>query len=274
MKSPNKNINFGGLPLRDVQNLMDNRGIDIQKVGIKNVDVPLIIQRKNNDNQVVYAKARISASLDSNFKGTHMSRFMEILNEWREKELLGIDIKGCLEGIKQKLGAESSQVKFSFKYFIEKEAPVSKQKSLMAYDCSFEGRLDNNEYKFFLGAKVPVTTLCPCSKEISDYSAHNQRAIINVLISYDEQEHIWLEDLISEIEKTASCEVYPLLKREDEKYVTEHAYDNPKFVEDVLRDIVLKFRNNKKIKYFEVEVESLESIHNHSAWAYQLESKG
>ena len=274
MKSPNKNLTFGGLPLRDVQNLLDNRGIDIQKVGIKNVDVPLIIQRKDNDNQVVYAKAKICASLDSNFKGTHMSRFMEILNEWREKELLGVDIKGCLEAIRERLGAQSSQVKFSFKYFVEKTAPVSGQKSLMAYDCSFEGKLDGEDYKFFLGAKVPVTTLCPCSKEISDYSAHNQRAIINVLISYDECEHVWLEDLISEIEKTASCEVYPLLKREDEKYVTERAYDNPKFVEDVLRDIVLNFRKNEKIKYFEVEVESLESIHNHSAWAYQLESKG
>lgn len=261
------------LPLRDVQNLLDNRGIDIQKVGIKNVDVPLIIQRKGQENQVVYATAQICASLDSNFKGTHMSRFMEILNEWREKELLGVDIKGCLEAIKQKLGSQSSQVKFVFKYFMEKEAPVSKQKSLMSYDCSFEGKLDGDKYKFFLGVKVPVTTLCPCSKEISEYSAHNQRALIKVLVSYDEKDHIWLEDLITAIEKKASCEVYPLLKREDEKYVTEHAYDNPKFVEDVLRDIVILFRNDKRINYYEVDVESLESIHNHSAWAYQLESK-
>lgn len=262
------------MKLQDVQNLLDDRGIEIQKVGIKNVDVPLIIQRKGFDNQVVYAKAQICASLAKDYKGTHMSRFMEILNEWREKELLGVDIKGCLEAIQTKLSAKASQVKFSFKYFVEKEAPVSKQKSLMAYDCSFEGSLDEDDYKFFLGVKVPVTTLCPCSKEISDYSAHNQRALIKVLISYSDTEHIWLEDLISDIEKTASCEVYPLLKRDDEKFVTEHAYDNPKFVEDVLRDIVLKFRNNDKINYFEVEVESLESIHNHSAWAYQLETKG
>lgn len=269
MKSPIRNVK-----LQDVQNLLDDRGIEIQKVGIKNVDVPLIIQRKGSDNQVVYARAQICASLAKDFKGTHMSRFMEILNEWREKELLGVDIKGCLEAIQSKLGAKASQVKFTFKYFVEKEAPVSKQKSLMAYDCSFEGTLDENDYKFFLGVKVPVTTLCPCSKEISEYSAHNQRAIIKVLISYDDSEHIWLEDLISDIEKNASCEVYPLLKRDDEKFVTEHAYDNPKFVEDVLRDIVLNFRSNEKINYFEVEVESLESIHNHSAWAYQLESKG
>lgn len=259
--------------LCDVQNSFDNRGIDIQKVGIKDVDVPLIIQRKGNDNQVVYAKAQISASLDMNYKGTHMSRFMEILNEWREKELLGVDIRGCLEAIQKKLGADAAQVKFSFKYFVEKEAPVSKQKSLMAYDCLFKGILDGDDYKFYLGVKVPVTTLCPCSKEISDYSAHNQRAIIKVLISYDENDQIWLEDLISMLEKTASCEVFPLLKREDEKYVTEHAYNNPKFVEDVLRDIVVTFRNNKKITYFEAEVESLESIHNHSAWAYQSETR-
>ena len=261
------------LQLRDVQNLADNRGIDIQKVGIKNVDVPLIIQRKGMDNQIVYATARICASLDMNFKGTHMSRFMEILNEWREKELLGVDIKGCLEAIQRKLNAKAAQVKFSFKYFIEKQAPVSKQKSLMAYDCSFEGVLDNDKYKFFLGVKVPVTTLCPCSKEISDYSAHNQRAMIKAVVSYNENEHIWIEEVIEKIEKKASCELYPLLKREDEKYVTEYAYNNPKFVEDVLRDIVVDFRNNSKIKYFEVEVESMESIHNHSAWAYQLESK-
>lgn len=260
--------------LRDVQNLIDERGIEIQKVGIKNVDVPLIIQRKGKENQVVSARAKISASLDSCHKGTHMSRFMEILNEWSEKELLGVDIKGCLEAVKDRLGAKAAEVKFTFKYFIKKTAPVTKQQSLMAYDCSFEGRFDNNDrYKFFLGVKVPVTTLCPCSKEISDYSAHNQRALIKVLISYDDDQHIWLEDLISDIEKKASCEVYPILKREDEKFVTERAYENPKFVEDVLRDVVLMFRNNEIIKYYEVEVESIESIHNHEAWAYQLEAK-
>lgn len=260
--------------LRDVQNLIDKRGIEIQKVGIKNVDVPLIIQRKGKDNQIVSARVKISASLDSTYKGTHMSRFMEILNEWSEKELLGVDIKGCLEAVKTRLDAKAAEVKFSFKYFVEKTAPVSRQKSIMAYDCSFGAMLDEQNYKFFLGVKVPVTTLCPCSKEISKYSAHNQRALIKVLISYDDTEHIWIEDLIADIENKASCELYPILKREDEKYVTEKAYENPKFVEDVLRDIVLMFRENKIIKYSEVEVESIESIHNHEAWAYQLEAKG
>ena len=146
----------------------------------------------------------------------------------------------------------------------------------MCYDCSFEGILDNygeedEEYRFFLGVKVPVTTLCPCSKEISEYGAHNQRAIVSVKITYPEDEHIWLEDLVKSIENCASCELYPLLKREDEKYVTEKAYNNPKFVEDVLRDVVLMLRNDDIVDSFEVECESLESIHNHSAWAYQKE---
>ena len=163
------------------------------------------------------------------------------------------------------------------KYFINKTSPVTKISAPMCYDCIFEGILENwqeedEEYRFFLGVKVPVTTLCPCSKEISNYGAHNQRAIVSVKVTYPEEEHIWIEDLVSAIEKTASSELYPLLKREDEKYVTEHAYDNPKFVEDVLRDVVLTLREDDKIDSFEVECESLESIHNHSAWAYQLEN--
>ena len=146
----------------------------------------------------------------------------------------------------------------------------------MCYDCTFEGILENygeddEEYTFYLGVKVPVTTLCPCSKEISEYGAHNQRAIVSVKITYDENEHIWIEDLVSDIEKCASCELYSLLKREDEKFVTEKAYNNPKFVEDILRDVVVTLRNNLIIDRFDVECEALESIHNHSAWAFQSE---
>ena len=143
----------------------------------------------------------------------------------------------------------------------------------MCYDCYFEGTLDKDDYKFFLGAKVPITTLCPCSKEISDYGAHNQRAIVKVKISYPENEHIWLEDLIELIESCASCPLHPLLKRQDEKFVTEKAYENPRFVEDVLREVVVKLRNHASIKEFEVDCEAFESIHNHSAWAYQKEVK-
>ena len=257
--------------LKDIQNQQDERGIAIQKVGIKDVEIPLTIQRKNDSNQTVYAKARMSVSLPQTFKGTHMSRFMEVIEEWRSKNLLGIDIKGILKDFQQKLNAQSAHVRFTFKYFVKKEAPISKSQSVMGYECSFEGNINRENYEFLLGVKVPVTTLCPCSKEISNYSAHNQRAIIKIVVSYDEKEHIWLEDLISLAESCGSCELYPILKREDEKFVTEKAYDNPKFVEDVIRDVILELKANKVINRFEVECEAFESIHNHSAWAYQKE---
>ena len=259
--------------MKDIQNLEDTREVDIQKVVIKHIELPLIIQRKNNSNQVVCAEARVSVSLPRKYKGTHMSRFVEVLSEWRNKNLLGVDIKGCLEKIIKKLHAQSGELEFRFKYFIDKVSPVTGLTAPMSYDCSFEGRIsEDNGYKFILGVVVPVTTLCPCSKEISDNGAHNQRAFISVKVSYPEDEHIWIEDLIDMVEGCASCPVYPLLKRKDEKYVTEKAWDNPKFVEDVLRDVVVKLRKHPVVKEFEVECEAFESIHNHSAWAYQKET--
>lgn len=259
--------------MKDIQNLKDERNVDIQKVGIKHLELPLIIQRKNNSNQVVCAKAKVNVSLPKAYKGTHMSRFVEVLTEWRNKNLLGVDIKGCLEEIIHRLDAKSGELEFTFKYFIDKKSPVTGLSSPMSFDCLFKGQINETGYKFILGVEVPVTTLCPCSKEISDNGAHNQRAFIRVRVSYDEDKHIWIEDLIDMIESCASCPVYPLLKREDEKFVTEKAWDNPKFVEDVLRDVVVKLRNNETVNEFEVECEAFESIHNHSAWAYQQESK-
>lgn len=264
--------------MKDIQNETDNRGIDIQKVGIKNLDIPLNIRRKNSDSQVVNAKARVTVSLPKHYKGTHMSRFVEILNLWQNKNILGSDLRGCISAITEKLSAQSGELFLEFKYFINKEAPISKLSSAMYYDCSFKSILtgyktDKEQYKFILGVKIPVTTLCPCSKEISVNGAHNQRAIISVNLSYDLNKHIWIEDLIQDIEDCASCSIYPLLKREDEKFVTEHAYDNPKFVEDVLRDVITKLNKNPIINEFEVECEAFESIHNHSAWAYQKEVK-
>ncbi|MCD8024512.1 MAG: GTP cyclohydrolase FolE2, partial [Candidatus Gastranaerophilales bacterium] len=244
--------------MNDVQNRIDLRNIDIQKVGVKDVEIPLIIERKGKSAQTVYAKAKMSVSLPKEYKGTHMSRFIEVLDEERKKNLLGVDIKSMLDKIRSKLNSNSAYAKFDFKYFIEKTAPKSGLKSLMCYDCSFEGVLSETEgYKFYLETKVPVTTLCPCSKEISNNGAHNQRAIVRVKISYGEKEHIWLEDLIKQIEDSGSCGLFSLLKREDEKCVTEFAYENPKFVEDVLRDIALKLRNNIIINEFEVEIEAM-----------------
>ena len=264
--------------IKDVQNQKDSRNIPIQKVGVKDVEIPLKIERKTKDNKVeleiVYAKAKMSVSLPSHFKGTHMSRFIEILNDYQKETLVSTDIEQILCDMKKRLEATSAYLKFSFKYFIKKHAPVSKLESLMCYDCAFEGEIDeNNDYKFYLITHVPITTLCPCSKEISNYGAHNQRALLKIKISYDNDKHIWLEDLIDMAQSCASCEIYPLLKREDEKFVTETAYQNPKFVEDVIRDIVSKLNENEVIKFYEVEVEAFESIHAHNAWAYQKCSK-
>lgn len=258
--------------MKDIQNLKDERNVDIQKVGIKHLELPLIIQRKNNSNQVVYSRAKVNVSLPRDYKGTHMSRFVEVLTEWRNKNLLGVDIKGCLEEIIKRLEAKSGELEFRFKYFIEKQSPVTALPSPMSYDCIFKGQMTGEDYKFILGVEVPVTTLCPCSKEISDNGAHNQRAFIRVRVSYDADKHIWIEDLVELVESCASCPVYPLLKRQDEKFVTEKAYANPKFVEDVLRDVVVKLRQHELVKEFEVECEAFESIHNHSAWAYQHEA--
>ena len=259
--------------LKDIQSQKDKRGIDIQKVGVNGVDVPLIIERKNADNQIVSAKARVSVTLPHSHRGTHMSRFIEILSDYSRKNLLGVDIKGLLIDVCKKLESESAHVKFDFKYFINKKAPVSEMEFPVAYDCSFQGDLDGDDYNFILGVKVPITTLCPCSKEISKYSAHNQRTMVKVKVSYKENDIIWLEDLIDEIENCGSSQVYSILKRCDEKYVTETAYENPKFVEDVLRDVVGLLKNNEKITFYEVEVEAQESIHNHNAWAWQSEHK-
>ena len=200
-----------------------------------------------------------------------MSRFVEVLTEWQHKNLLGVDIKGCLEKIINNLDAESGELEFKFTYFIDKKSPVTKISAPMSYECSFEGRIIDGVYKFILGVVVPVTTLCPCSKEISDNGAHNQRALINVKVSYDESEQIWIEDLIELVENCASCPLYTLLKREDEKFVTEKAWNNPKFVEDILRDVVVELRNFPVVNEFEVDCEAFESIHNHSAWAFQHE---
>lgn len=255
--------------MKDVQNQTDSRGVEIEKVGIKGFELPLIIQRKDNEDKVIYASATCGVTLPAHYKGTHMSRFVEVLNEWRLKKTL--DIKSCVVAMVEKLNAKSGYLRFDFKYFIDKVSPVTGISAPMCYDCTFESFLDNydeedEEYRFYLGVKVPVTTLCPCSKEISEYGAHNQRAIVSVKVTYPEDEHIWIEDLVEKVENCASSELYPLLKREDEKYVTEHAYDNPKFVEDVLRDVVLLLQNWDVIDSFDVECESMESIHNHSAW--------
>jgi GTP cyclohydrolase IB len=258
--------------MKDVQNLADQRGIAIQKVGVSDVHLPFLIKTKNGDFQSVLANIRLVVDLPEEYKGTHMSRFIDILNEWRQQPVSFKEMALILGDIITRLAAKSANVDIYFKYFIEKEAPVSGMKSLLDYDCQFSGSLvEGEELDFTLGVTVPFTSVCPCSKEISIYGAHNQRGLMRVKVKHRPGKFIWIEDLVRKMEAQGSAPVYSLLKREDEKYLTETAYENPKFVEDVLRDLVLMLRGLNGVTWFEVECENYESIHNHSAYAAHVE---
>ena len=203
--------------------------------------------------------------LPRHFRGTHMSRFLEILNKYRGEITLRRMGEILLE-MKDVLEANCSHLEMSFPYFMEKEAPVSKSKSFMRYDAFFVASY-KDEPDYILGVRVPVTTLCPCSKEISYAGAHNQRSFIEIRVRYQKDNFVWLEELIDIAESSASCEIYSLLKRPDEKYVTEKAYENPRFVEDVTRDVAQKLDEFEKVTWYYIEVENMESIHNHNAYA-------
>ena len=259
--------------MKDVQNTADERGIAIQKVGVNDIHLPFLIKTKAGLFQSVLAKIKLTVDLPQEFKGTHMSRFVEVLSDWSQKPISNKEMKFILADTITRLQANRAHIDIRFKYFIEKMAPVSGLKSMLDCDCLFSGALgQDGRLNFILGLTVPFTSLCPCSKEISDYGAHNQRGLMTVKIKYRHGKFIWIEDLASLMEKQGSCSVYPLLKREDEKYVTEKAYDTPKFVEDVLRDLVLELRGLSDVEWFEVECENYESIHNHSAYAAHVET--
>jgi len=258
--------------LKDVQNITDSRGIAIQSVGVSNVHLPFLIKTKIGTFQSVLAKINLTVNLPKEYKGTHMSRFIEILSEWSQKPISGKEMQFILSDTLTKLDAEHAQLDIQFKYFIEKAAPVSGLKSMLDVDCIFSATLTKNKpLEFTLGVDVPFTSLCPCSKEISAYGAHNQRGLMKVKIKCHSGKFIWIEDLVTLMEAQGSCPVYPLLKREDEKYVTEYAYKNAKFVEDVLRDLVLSLREQQYVAWFEIQCENHESIHNHSAYAQHIE---
>jgi len=260
--------------LVDVQNMPDNRNITIQKAGVKKVHLPLQVLEKDGGYQAVMGEISLSADLDKELKGTHMSRFMEILNCWSKKNISSKEIQLILEETRGKLSTTRAEIFVKFRYFIEKAAPRTGMKGVLDYPCEFRGILEGDEFHFILGVEVPVCTVCPCSKELADYGAHNQRAVVTVRIEYMPDSFVWLEDLIAEVEKSGSFEIFPVVKREDEKYMTEKAYENPKFVEDVVRDIVGRLDKRTDILWFEVECDSAESIHNHNAFAYQKEVKG
>ena len=255
--------------MQDVQNRRDKRGIAIQKVGIKEAHLPFLIKTKEGGYQQVLARVCFTVALPGQYKGTHMSRFLEILMPWSKKPLAETEMEAMLSEALERLEAHSAEVELSFKYFVDKVAPVSRRTSVLDLDCSFTGRKEQGKpMEFQLGVEVPFTSLCPCSKEISSYGAHNQRSVARIQLRFkDGYDCIFIEDLANLVEKQGSSPIYPLLKREDEKFVTEAAYENPKFVEDILRDTVLVLRDIEGLGWFSVECENYESIHNHSAYA-------
>jgi GTP cyclohydrolase I len=250
--------------MEDIQSHKDHRNIDIDQVGVKDIRYPITVLDKNNGKQLTVANINMYVNLPRQYKGTHMSRFVEVLND--HSKLISLqNFSEILEEVKTRLNAESAHMEISFPYFINKMAPVTGSEGLMEYNCSFRGILDKR-LDIVTTINVPISTLCPCSKEISDFGAHNQRGVVTLKVRF--KKFIWIEDLIKVVEEAASSEVYSVLKREDEKYVTEKAYQNPKFVEDIVRDIALKLNDDPNITWFAVESENFESIHNHNAYAY------
>ena len=247
----------------DIQSQEDKRKITIDKVGVKNVRYPIIVEDRVNETQNTVADLDIYVELPHKHRGTHMSRFIEVLNHFHKENFIK-KLPDFLQEVRTALNADASYVNIKFPYFIKKQAPVSKTESLLSYNCFFEAFL-KKDYKLIIGVEVPVTTLCPCSKEISDYGAHSQRSLVVVRLIFNK--FIWLEEIIEIIESSASSEIYPLLKRVDEKYVTEKAYDNPAFVEDIVREITLKLNKDERVTWFKIESENLESIHKHNAYA-------
>jgi len=248
----------------DVQSSADTRRLAIDKVGIKDIRHPVRVKDRSGGEQHTVATFNMYVSLPHHFKGTHMSRFVEILNS-HNTEISVESFPGMLLEMAEKLEAESGHIEMVFPYFINKKAPASGVESLMDYQVSLIGEIDRGNVKMQIKAVVPVTSLCPCSKKISDYGAHNQRS--HVTITAQTKGFVWVEELIELVEQQASCELYGLLKRPDEKVVTERAYDNPRFVEDLVRDIATELNKDDRITSYVVESENFESIHNHSAYA-------
>jgi len=250
--------------LSDVQNSKDTRQIPINKVGIKDIRHPIKVRDRTEGEQHTIANFNMYVNLPHDFKGTHMSRFVEILNN-HEREISVKSFKHMLIEMAERLEAKSGHIEMSFPYFVNKTAPASGVKSLLDYDVTFIGQVHDGKTSLQVKIVVPVTSLCPCSKKISDYGAHNQRSHVTVTATI--KEFIWVEELIDLVEKQASCELYGLLKRPDEKVVTERAYDNPKFVEDMVRDVAAQLNQEDRVSAYTVESENFESIHNHSAYA-------
>jgi GTP cyclohydrolase IB len=249
--------------VEDVQGHADTRRIPINRVGIKDIAHPVKVKDRTEGEQHTIATFNMYVNLPHNFKGTHMSRFVEILHG--EREISVESFRAMLEKMTDRLEADAGHIEMSFPFFVMKKAPVSGVESLMDYKATLIGEQKNGKAETWVRVVVPVTSLCPCSKKISEYGAHNQRS--HVTIKAKLRKHLWMEELIDIAEDEASCELYGILKRPDEKYVTERAYDNPKFVEDLVRDVAKRLNDEERISAYVVEAENFESIHNHSAYA-------
>ncbi|MDD2389760.1 MAG: GTP cyclohydrolase FolE2 [Desulfobacterales bacterium] len=251
--------------MKDIQNQPDDRNIPINKVGIKHIRYPITVLDKANKFQHTVATINMYVDLPHTYKGTHMSRFVEMLHEFRPEISLK-KFSTILAQMKNHLNAASAHIEVSFPYFIEKKAPVSQSPGLMNYTCRIIGTADSSgKVDLISEVVVPVSSVCPCSKEISEAGAHNQRGEVRLSTRF--KKFIWMEDMIRLVEECASCEVYSVLKRVDEKYVTEKAYHHPKFVEDMVRDIACILKKDTNITWFSVSAENFESIHNHNAYA-------
>jgi len=250
--------------MEDVQGRQDSRQIPINKVGIKDIYHPVRVKDRSAGEQHTVANFNMYVALPHNFKGTHMSRFVEVLHQ-HEREISVESFRQMLTEMTRRLDATTGHIEMSFPYFVMKTAPASGVASLMNYEASLIGEIHDGREEMWMQVVVPVTSLCPCSKRISERGAHNQRS--HLTIKAKVTEHLWLEELIDIAEQEASSELFGILKRPDEKHVTERAYDNPKFVEDVVRDVAVRLNAEPRVLAYVVEAENFESIHNHSAYA-------
>lgn len=250
--------------MKDVQSTEPKVRIEVTKTGISNIHYPVRVLKKDGSYETTIATISLSVCLPENQRGTHMSRLVELL-EQNKHDVNRLSLSNLLKQMQSKLNVNNSYIEIRFPYYLSKEAPVTKKESLMVYEAGFKMSLVDGTEESFIVVKAPITVVCPCSKEISDRGAHNQRAYITVEV--EPKEFIWFEDVVNVIESSGSSPVYSLLKREDEKYVTEHAYDNPKFVEDVVREVYDKLTKRFNVGRLTVKAESEESIHNHLAFA-------
>ena len=263
-------IGEGAEPLADVQAHPDDRRVPISRVGVQNIRFPISVRDRRKSAQHTVGTIDMSVALPHHFKGTHMSRFMEILNS-HDGEISVEALPTILQTMRERLDAETAHLRIAFPYFIPKRAPVTGARGMLSYDCAFHASAGVSN-DFVLTVKVPVTTLCPCSREISARGAHNQRNLVTVDLRFEGE--LWIEDVVELVDDSASCELYPVLKRADEKHVTERAYDNPRFVEDLVREVTVKLRGLEQVTWFSVHVVNFESIHEHDAYAQVEEPSG